>query len=101
MTQNDITSDRHFEDVVAYGGWPLDDHDPAGFYYDGHPNTSYQTPSPYAIPYRVLYSENIENLYFAGRNISMTHAAMSSSRVMATCALCGQAAGTAASIAVK
>ncbi|MBR5219533.1 MAG: FAD-dependent oxidoreductase [Clostridia bacterium] len=101
MTQNDITSDRHFEDVVAFGGWPLDDHDPAGFYYDGHPNTSYQTPSPYAIPYRVLYSENIENLYFAGRNISMTHAAMSSSRVMATCALCGQAAGTAASIAVK
>ncbi len=101
MTQNDITSDRHFEDVVAFGGWPLDDHDPAGFYYDGHPNTSYQTPSPYAIPYRVLYSENIENLYFAGRNISMTHAAMSSSRVMATCALCGQAVGTAASIASK
>ena len=101
MTQNDITSDRHFEDVVAFGGWPLDDHDPAGFYYDGHPNTSYLTPSPYAIPYRVLYSENIENLYFAGRNISMTHAAMSSSRVMATCALLGQAAGTAAAIAVK
>ena len=99
MTQNDITSDRHFEDVVAFGGWPLDDHDPAGFYYDGHPNTSYLTPSPYAIPYRVLYSENIENLYFAGRNISMTHAAMSSSRVMATCALCGQAVGTAAAIA--
>ena len=101
MTQNDITADRPFEDVVAFGGWPLDDHDPAGFYYDGHPNTSYQTPSPYAIPYRVLYSENIENLYFAGRNISMTHAAMSSSRVMATCALLGQAAGTAAAIARK
>lgn len=101
MTQNDITADRPFEDVVAYGGWPLDDHDPAGFYYDGHPNTSYMTPSPYAIPYRALYSENIANLYFAGRNISMTHAAMSSTRVMATCALCGQAAGTAAAIAVK
>lgn len=101
MTQNDITSDRAFEDVVAYGGWPLDDHDPAGFYYDGHPNTSYNTPAPYAIPYRTLYSENIENLFFAGRNISMTHAAMSSTRVMATCAVCGQAVGTAAAVAVK
>lgn len=101
MNQNDILEDRAFEDVVAYGGWPLDDHDPAGFYYDGHPNTSYNTTSPYAIPYRTLYSENIENLFFAGRNISMTHAAMSSSRVMATCALLGQAVGTAAAIAAK
>lgn len=101
MTQNDILSDRAFHDVVAYGGWPLDDHDPAGFYYDGHPNTSYKTPAPYAIPYRALYSENVGNLFFAGRNISMTHAAMSSTRVMATCALCGQAVGTAAAVAVK
>lgn len=101
MTQNDITSDRAFDDVCAYGGWPLDDHDPAGFRYDGHPNTSYKTPAPYAIPYRVLYSRNIENLYFAGRNISMTHAAMSSARVMATCALLGQAVGTAAAVAKK
>lgn len=101
MTQNDIIANRAFDDVVAYGGWPLDDHDPAGFYYDGHPNTSYQKSSPYAIPYRTLYSENITNLFFAGRNISMTHAAMSSSRVMATCALLGQAVGTAASVAVK
>lgn len=101
MTQNDITSDRAFEDVAAFGGWPLDDHDPAGFYYDGHPNTSYSTPAPYAIPYRCLYSANIGNLFFAGRNISMTHAAMSSARVMGTCAVCGQAVGTAAAIAAE
>ena len=101
MTQNDITGDRDWEDVAAFGGWPLDDHDPKGFYYDGHPNTSYKTPAPYAIPYRALYSENIENLFFAGRNISMTHAAMSSTRVMATCAVCGQAAGTAAALCIK
>lgn len=101
MTQNDILEDRAFEDVVAYGGWPLDDHDPAGFYYDGHPNTAYDTPPCYAIPYRALYSANIRNLFFAGRNISMTHAAMSSTRVMATCGLCGQAIGTAAALAAK
>lgn len=101
MTQNDITSDRVFPDVAAFGGWGLDDHDPAGFYYNGHPNTSYVTPAPYAIPYRALYSENIGNLFFAGRNISMTHAAMSSTRVMGTCAVCGQAVGTAAAIAER
>lgn len=99
MTQNDIIADRDFDDTAAFGGWPLDDHDPAGFYYDGHPNTSYSTPAPYAIPYRCLYSANIENLFFAGRNISMTHAAMSSTRVMGTCAVCGQAVGTAAAVA--
>ena len=101
MDQNDIFSDRDFPDVAAFGGWGLDDHDPAGFYYDGHPNTSYVTPAPYAIPYRTLYSENIENLFFAGRNISMTHSAMSSTRVMGTCAVCGQAVGTAAAIAAR
>lgn len=99
MNQNDITSGGHFEDIVAYGGWPLDDHDPDGFYHSGHPCVQVPTPSPYGIPYRCLYSVNIENLFFAGRNISMTHAAMSSARVMATCALLGQAAGTAAAIA--
>lgn len=99
MNQNDVASGGRFEDVAAYGGWPLDDHDPEGFYYSGPPCVQIPTPSPYGIPYRCLYSVNIENLFFAGRNISMTHAAMSSARVMATCALLGQAAGTAAAIA--
>lgn len=101
LKQTDISADTVFEDVAAYGGWPLDDHDPAGFYHVGRPNVSVKTTSPYAIPYRSLYSENIENLFFAGRNISMTHAAMSSARVMATCALCGQAVGTAAAVAAE
>jgi hypothetical protein len=101
MNQNDVVSGGHFDDIVAYGGWPLDDHDPDGFYHSGRPCVQIPTPSPYGIPYRCLYSENIENLFFAGRNISMTHAAMSSARVMATCALLGQAVGTAAAVALK
>jgi len=44
---------------------------------------------------------HIKNLFFAGRNISVTHSALSSTRVMATCALLGQAAGTAAYVAAK
>ena len=101
VTQKDISDNVIFEDTVAYGGWPLDDHFPLGFYHNGEANTNFPTPAPYTLPYRALYSKNVENLFFAGRNISMTHMAMSSIRVMATCALLGQAAGTAASIAVK
>lgn len=99
MTQSDVLSGGLFQDTVAYGGWGLDDHHPDGFYHVGNPNVWGQTPSPYGIPYRTLYSVNIANLFFAGRNISVTHAAMSSTRVMATCALLGEAVGTAANIA--
>ena len=52
------------------------------------------------VPLRSLYSVAVPNLMFAGRNISATHAANSSTRVMATCALLGQAMGTAASMCV-
>ena len=99
ITEKDITSNRQFEDTVAYGGWPLDDHFPDGFYHKGTPNTNFYTPAPYCIPYRAMYSKNVSNLFFAGRNISMTHMAMSSIRVMMTCAVMGQAVGTAAALA--
>jgi hypothetical protein len=99
VNQRDVMGGGLFPDVVAFGGWALDDHFPGGFFHKGPPNVEPRTPSPYGIPYRALYSANIENLYFAGRNISMTHAAMSSTRVMATCALVGQAVGTAANLA--
>lgn len=101
LMQNDIRAEGRFEDIVAYGGWTMDDHFPAGFKHPGYPNIFHPAPSPYGIPYRSLYSKNIDNLLFAGRNISATHAALSSTRVMATCSVIGQAVGTAASIAVK
>jgi len=101
ITQNDVTSKGKFEDIVAYGGWSMDDHHPAGIKYPGKPTIFHPAPSPYGIPYRSLYSKNIDNLFFAGRNISATHASMSSTRVMATCALLGQAVGTAVAVASK
>lgn len=101
VTQRDISDGKIFEDTVAFGGWPIDDHEPNGYYYKGTPNTDIATPSPYPLPYRALYSINVDNLFFAGRNISMTHMAMSSIRVMATCALLGQAVGVAAALATK
>ena len=101
ITQADVEAGGPFEDVVAYGGWSMDDHAPAAFYDPGEPTVFHPAPSPWGIPYRSLYSKNVGNLLCAGRNISATHIALSSSRVMRTCAGIGQAAGTAAAIAAR
>jgi len=104
LTQNDIEAGGNFTDIVAYGGWPMDDHNPKGMKANkkgDSPSKMFPAPSPYGISYRCLYSKNIKNLFFAGRNLSATHGAMSSTRVMATCSLLGQAVGTAASLCVE
>jgi len=102
ISQNDVEAEGRFPDLVAYGGWTMDDHHPAGFWAvkQAKPATMFhKSPSPYGIPYRSLYSRNVANLMFAGRCASATHMAMSSMRVMGTGSSMGQAAGTAAAIA--
>ena len=101
INQQDIESGVPFYDTVAYGGWPIDDHHPGGIAHRGSANINIKLKSPYTIPLRSLYSCNISNLLFAGRNISASHTALSSTRVMATCMLLGQAAGTAVAVALK
>ena len=101
LTQSDVLSGGHFEDVVAYGGWKLDDHHPDAFESKTHSSVEYECPSPFGIPFDCLYSVNVPNLMFAGRDISATHMSFSATRVMATCAMMGQAVGTAASMLVK
>lgn len=101
LTQNDVEAEGRFPDLVAYGGWSMDDHNPGGFWYRGKPTIFHPAPSPYGISYRCLYSKNVENLMFAGRCASASHAAMSSTRVMGTGCSMGQAVGTAAAITVR
>jgi hypothetical protein len=102
LTQHDLMAGGNFEDAVAIGGWPMDDHPPGGFDRpDLPPNTVLRTPEVYRIPLRSLYSRNVSNLFMAGRNISATHAAFTSTRVMATCAVEGQAVGTAAALCCR
>jgi len=104
LTQLDIEAGGRFDDMVAYGGWPMDLHPPEGFWAAklGHPACiNHPAPSPYGIPYGCLCSRNIANLMFAGRCASCTHVAMSSTRVMGTACTMGQAAGTAAAMATK
>lgn len=102
LTQNDLEQAIDFPDVVAYGGWPMDTHPPAGIdARDEHPCSQPQTPYLYGIPLRSLVSADIGNLLFAGRNISATHIAFSSTRVMATCTVMGEAIGTFVAAAVR
>jgi len=101
LNQNDLEVQTQFEDNVTFGGWSIDLHPPEGMYAADYTSKHYHSDGVYQIPFRSLYSVNVNNLLFAGRNISATHIAFGSSRVMATCASVGQAAGTAAALCVE
>ena len=102
LTEQDVRTGRVFDDQVAFGGWPIDLHPPRGVDAVEEKACSHTyLPHLYSIPLRALSSRNVSNLLFAGRNISATHVAFASTRVMATCALMGQAIGTAAAVGLK
>lgn len=102
LKQQDVQSPELLEDRVAYGGWPLDDHLPLGMDDTSqNPFRSIPLKGPYSIPLRSMYSKSFTNLLMAGRNISASHIALSSTRVMATCAAMGQAIGVAAAYCLQ
>lgn len=101
LNQNDLERQTQFEDYVTFGGWSIDLHPPEGMYASDYTSKHFHSDGIYQIPYRSLYSVNVNNLLFAGRNISATHIAFGSSRVMGTCASVGQAAGIAAALCVE
>lgn len=102
LNENDVRANRVFDDAVAYGGWPMDVHVPGGARDLAHVGSRvYNFEGHYSIPYRSYYSHNIGNLMMAGRDISASKMAFSSCRVMGTCAVGGQAVGTAAALAVR
>ncbi|MFH1737780.1 MAG: FAD-dependent oxidoreductase [bacterium] len=101
LTEDDLVSAVEFPDAVAHGGWALDDHPPAGIDSPEPPCNQIDLDRIYSIPLRSLFSRNIKNLFFAGRNISASHVAFCSTRVMGTCSAMGQAVGTAAGMCIK
>lgn len=102
LTENDILSGEIHSDEVAYGGWPMDEHVAGGFAAKGQiPSRVRSFKDLYSIPYGCYCSRNIENLMMAGRDISASKLAMGSTRVMSTCAIGGEAVGTAAAMAAK
>ncbi len=113
MTEWDVIEKRSFADEIAFGGWFVDLHTPGGLLAptsegasaEGYaPDSEYAIKSyvgPYGIPLAICRSKDVGNLLMAGRNVSVTHAALGTVRVMATTALMGQAVGTAAALAIR
>ncbi len=104
LNQNDIDNSARFEDAIGYGGWSMDDHSIGGIRNTNPEDIGtifHPVDDIYTIPYRCIYSRNIDNLFIGGRCFSASHMALSSARVMSTGATLGQAAGVAASIALR
>ena len=101
MSQQDYDWRTVHDDTVAFTDWGPDVHHPEGFWVQGNDCIHVYKGRRTSIPYRTLYSRNIVNLFMAGRCHSATHIAMGGTRVMRPMCATGQAAGTAAAIAVQ
>ena len=97
LTENDILCNRRFDDKVAYGGWDIDVHTGL-FAFDEKPSFIYPIEGSYDIPYRSYCVKDFKNLFVGGRCMGASKLAMSSTRVMGTCTIGGQAIGTAAAM---
>ena len=101
LSEEDVLKARKFKDGIAKGSFFIDIHGP--YLQDKDWVKSRYVPEGdwYEIPYRCLLVRNIDNLLVAGRCISSDREANGSLRIQPTCMATGQAAGTAAAIAVK
>jgi hypothetical protein len=98
LVQQDIVEQRRHYDAVSFGGWSIDVHPGEGVYSKRSGCTQWHSKGVYQIPYRCMYSRDIDNLFLAGRITSASHVAFASTRVMATCAHNAQAVGVAAAL---
>jgi len=98
LHQRDVIEQTQFADAVAHGGWSIDLHPSDGVYSSLPGCNQWHSKGVFSIPYRCYYSSKINNLFFAGRVISVSHVAFGSTRVMGTCAVGGQAVGIAAAM---
>jgi hypothetical protein len=102
LKESDVLGALPKEDAIAFGGWPIDTHPPSGVdAVDEEPCNHHHVPFLFDIPLRSCVSSTIPNLMFAGRNLSATHIAFASTRVMATCSVVGQGVGVSAAHAVR
>ncbi|TWU42617.1 FAD-dependent oxidoreductase [Novipirellula artificiosorum] len=108
LTEDDIVSKRDFPDGCVPSTWSIDLHYPKKQYAEKFPDNPFISIAVhgkgvdrsygYPVPYRCFYSKNVENLFMAGRCISVTHEALGTVRVMKTCGMMGEVVGKAASL---
>ncbi|WP_293674527.1 FAD-dependent oxidoreductase [uncultured Parabacteroides sp.] len=107
LKEDDITKNVTHEDASFATTWSIDLHwqDPQNS--EHFPGNEFKAVTkhilihPYPVPYRCLYSRNVDNLFMAGRNISVTHVALGTVRVMRTTGMMGEVVGMAASLCKK
>jgi len=95
LNADDLIGGRVFDDAIAMGGYHIDIHRPTGTWVDS------RNVEAYTIPLRSLIAREVEGLMMAGKCLSATHEAVASTRVIPICMAQGQAAGTAAAMAVQ
>lgn len=104
LSEQDLIKHVSHEDASFTTTWSIDLHYPDslnGIYFPGNEYKAISKQKviyPYGVPYRCLYSRNIDNLFMAGRDISVTHIALGSVRVMRTTGMMGEVVGMAASL---
>ena len=107
LKEDDLRKYVFHEDGSAATTWTIDLHYPSPANTKNFPGREFKSISthipihPYPVPYRCLYSRNVDNLFMAGRNISVTHVALGTTRVMRTTGMLGEVVGMAASICKK
>ncbi len=95
LTAEDVIEGRRQDDVIGMGGYHIDIHRPTGTWVESHNVRAYD------VPLRSLIAGRVEGLMMAGKCVSATHEAVASTRVIPICMAQGQAAGTAAALAVR
>jgi hypothetical protein len=109
LTQQDITDKVEYPDALVTTTWGIDIHYPdktnslkfTGEEFIGYAVHPLKQKDVYTLPYRCLYSRNIENLFMAGRNISVTHISLGAVRVQRCTGMIGEAIGKAAYLCKK
>jgi hypothetical protein len=107
LRQQEVDEGITYPDAAVTSTWSIDLHYPEArnlAQFPGHAFRSiakHHRIAPYPVPYRCFYSRNIGNLFMAGRNISVTHVALGTVRVMQTCGMMGEVVGMAASLCAK
>ncbi|MDR2628017.1 MAG: FAD-dependent oxidoreductase [Dysgonamonadaceae bacterium] len=107
LKEDDLRKNVFHEDGTAATTWSIDLHYPDPQNTAHFPGKEFKSIAkhipvyPYPVPYRCLYSRNVANLFMAGRNISVTHVALGTTRVMRTTGMLGEVVGMAASLCMR
>jgi hypothetical protein len=101
INQKDVIEQRTHYDAVTFGGWSIDLHPSDGVFSEKNGCNQWHSKGIYQIPYRCYVTNDLDNVFIAGRLMSASHVAFGSTRVMATSGAGGEVVGTAAAICLE